>query len=70
MALHYAGGILEARGGNRGACGADDQQLQATGTRLRSPGKSGVLAAQSVRRNSHPDVLAVGWREAIGSPLP
>ena len=54
-ALHRR--TAEARARAFGDHRADDQQLQAAGARLRSAGESGVLAAQSLGRRAHSDVL-------------
>ena len=57
MASFYIGGLLEARGGGRRLCRADDEQLQASRSRLRGAGESRLLGAQPLGRHPHPDVL-------------
>ena len=47
--LYYIGGIIKHAKARQRLTNADDQQLQAPGARLRSPGDAGLLGPQPLR---------------------
>ena len=70
MALHAIGGVLKHAASIIGIQQSDDEQLQATGPRLRSPGESGLFAAKSFGGVPHSDVQPEPEGQARRVPLP
>ena len=70
MAMYAIGGLLKHAPAILRLRQPDDQQLQAAGAGLRGAGEPGLLAAQPLGVDPHPDVQPEPEGEAARVPLP